>query len=388
MKLHIKTLAAAFVAGLALVSCNNDFDENDLPTISYPEKVQLGMWTRQYTPTDDPYYTVNVTVNADGDTICDVTTYDPATKMANVYSGGKVSYNAKIGMLTANYAEDAEGTPARATITYAADKQSMMVNLYNVGEDDEGQEGLTNIDHFTAVASDTISVLGRWELTDGTTIQLNHDGTAAVVDGQDVLSEGTFTYDGQQGTATIGGQTYALSFNKTNGQMNVNSAYASHVMTPLPDDWTEWCVGTYKSGIFGMTVPNVYIYYSASRRRYRMDPYGTYFGAQSQYATTPYVFSFDENDGSIKFKQRKDLSIGIDLQMSDGTNYGQGLLNVASNSEIDNYNAQYGATYGECEYLGYKDDVFTFAWTIHTPSVNMGGAYNDTYLISDRIETE
>ena len=53
MKLNIKTLAASMLVGLALVSCNNDFDENDLPKIQYPEQAPLGMWTRQYTPAED-----------------------------------------------------------------------------------------------------------------------------------------------------------------------------------------------------------------------------------------------------------------------------------------------------------------------------------------------
>lgn len=393
MKLHIKTLAATFVAGLALVSCNNDFDESDLPTIKHAEKLSLGMWTREYTPADASSYTVNIALNEQGDTICDITTYDPETKLANVYSASKVTYNPQLGMTTAEIAEDAEGVPARATLTMASDKKHLIVNLYNVGQADDGSEELEAIDHFTTVQSDTISVLGRWQLADGTTIQLDRGGKASLVYGQDVLSEGTYTFSGHAGQAVINGTTYDFNFNAQNGQMTCNEKYASHVVTPLPDDWTEYALGTYNSTFSQSPIANAIIYYSPSRKSYRLNPLAD-AGFQLNYTPTPIQFTFtepskDENGetvpGVIKLKKRKGLVIGLSLQ-----DYGQVFADAASNAEVDSWNTQAesaGHPEYKCDYAGYANDVFTFAWFYYTPSTQLG-YYNETFVVSDLYEME
>lgn len=379
MKLHIKTLAASLAVGLALVSCNNDFDETDYsPVVS--EQAELGTWTRQYTPSGSKPYTVNVTVNATGDTICDVTYYDATSKMANVYAGGKVSYNKKTGMITANFAEDAEGNPARATITPSNDKSYVIVNLYNVSTNEDGDEVLTNIDDFNAVTSDTISVLGRWELSDGQTVELDLDGKAYFVNGYEKLQEGTYSFDGKSGSINIGGQTYAMNFNTTgNGQMTINNAYAGHVTTPLPDDWAEYAIGTYTSSFFGNAF-EVTLYHSASRGTFRMNPYAVLFGEDGDNAPTTYVFAWSHDTDKITMKTTKNLNLGY-----SHPTYGPMYLNMPTSDDITKWNSSYPTE--TVTATSVSDNEFTFCWNI---SVSAGsfGLYNDTYEITDYITEE
>lgn len=376
MKLNIKALAASLAVGLALVSCNNDFDETDYSPV-VPEKAELGIWTRQYTPSGSKPYTVNLTVNAKGDTICDVTYYDAASKMANVYAGGTVSYNKKTGMITANFAEDAEGTPARATITPSNDKSYYIVNLYNVTTSESGDEVLSNIDDFIAVTSDTISVLGRWELADGQTVQLDIDGKAYFVNGDDKLAEGTYTFDGKSGSINIGGQTYAMNFNSTgNGQMSINNAYAGHVMSPLPYDWAEYAIGTYTSGIFGNSF-EVTLYYSAARSTYRMNPYASLFGEDGDNAPTAYLFTWTQSTDQITMKTTKNLNLGYSHQT-----YGPMSLSMPSADDVTSWNSQYPSE--TVKATSVNGNEFTFCWNV-TVSAGSFGLYNDTYELTDFV---
>lgn len=112
MKLNIKTLAACLLASSALVSCNNEF-EDGASGVSYPEQIELGKWAPSYTVDGSNKYTLNLTVNEQGDTICDVTVYNPVTEQANVLGGGKVSYNKQTGMITADYDDSFYGGQAR-----------------------------------------------------------------------------------------------------------------------------------------------------------------------------------------------------------------------------------------------------------------------------------
>ncbi len=372
MKLNIKTLAASLAVGLAMVSCNTDFDETDYSP-KVPEKAPLGMWTRSYTPSESMPFTVNVLVNETGDTICDVTYYDTEAKMANVYSNGKVSYDKLTGMITAEYAEDADGSPARVTITPSNDNSHMIVNVYNVGADDDGNEELTAVDNFTAVASDTISVLGRWQLADGKTVQLDADGKASVVDGEDVLEEGTYTFDGKTGSINVGGQTYAMNFNTSgNGQMTIANAYASHVTRALPDDWAEYAIGNYTSGIFGETFEAT-IYYSVSRRYFKMNPYESLFGS----GPTEFKFTWSQDDNVLKMKTTKGMFIGY-----NHPTYGPMYVDVAASSDITSWNSSYPDE--AVKATGVDGQEFTFCWKLYVAAGTFG-YYNDTYEVTDFV---
>ncbi len=376
MKLNIKTLAATLAAGLAMVSCNQDFDETDYsPKVS--EKAQLGIWTRSYTPTDAMPFTVNILVNEAGDTVCDVTYYDASANMANVYSNGKVSYNKQTGMITADFEEDADGTPARVCLTPSNDKSYMIVNVYNVGSDDNGDEELTSVDNFTAVTSDTISVLGRWQLADGKTVELNLGGKASIVDGEDVLEEGSYTFDGKTGSINIGGQTYAMSFNTAgNGQMTIANAYAPHVTHPLPDDWAEYAIGNYTSFLSSRQSVEVTIYYSASRHYYKMNPYEA-FG----FAGSTIKFNWSQDDNTLKLKTTKGISTGYNYTYN-GTNYGVMTLDLATSDEISSFNSQYPDYAVKATKV--EDGEFTFCWNVYSTVTNFG-LYNDKYEVTDYV---
>ncbi len=375
MKLNIKTLAASLAVGLAVVSCNNDFDETDY-SAKVPEKATLGIWTREYTPADDMPFTVNVLVNEAGDTVCDVTYYDASSNMANVYSNGKVSYSKKTGTITAEFAEDADGSPARATITPDNDGKHAIVCVYNVGTDDNGEEELTAVDNFTAVASDTISVLGRWELKDGKTVQLDLGGKASVVDGEDVLSEGTYTFDGKTGTINVDGKSYAMNFNAAgNGQMNIGEGFANHVTRPLPDDWAEYAVGTYTSNIIGKAW-DATLYYSASRHYFRMNPYSDY-GIST---ASEYKFIWNKDDNTLKMKTAKGLGL---TDFTIGT-YGVYFcsMDLATSDDITNWNANYPEE--AVKATNADGDDLTFCWKLYCQLGTLG-LYNDTFEISDYI---
>lgn len=270
MKFNIKSIAAALLVGLSLASCNNEFDDSNSGGADYPAAVELGAWAREYTPSGAENYTVNITLDEKGDTILDFTYYTPKTGNANVFGGGKVSYNQKVGQITATFEDSPYNLPARITLTFLSDLKHAVVNVYTIAEDNT----LTDITHFTAIESDTISVLGKWAISNGTNIKLRADGTGAIVDDEnEPVEEGTyvFTEPGKVGTfTTASGTTYAFAMN-AQGQMYVtvggSSYYAAHSSEPLANDWTEIAIGSYSSWGFG-ELGEYYIIYSAARGEY------------------------------------------------------------------------------------------------------------------------
>lgn len=371
MKLNIKTLAAALTVGFTLVSCNDKFDENPAPA-NYPQALSLGAWTRQYVPEDGTSYTVNLTLNENGDTICDVTTYNPVNDMANVYEGGKVSYNKAIGMVTADYATSAEETPARITLAYSADRSYVIVNVYELSEGDNGESQLTEVEHFNAVASDTISVLGRWQMDDGTLVELKSNGQASV-SGEDGDETGTYSFSGRSGQVTVGSKAYAMSLNDK-GQMNISlnggtPVYAAHVMTPLPNDWTEYAIGSYTPELFQGSF-DVTLYHSNARSLYRLDPYGAGLGSSVVSTPTPIEFTWNKNTGAIRLKKKTGFVVGQNYYQ-DGQNYGLIRFDLKGDVTFDN-------------------DVFTFPFLYYCDagSFSEDGAtpFYETYRITDYVE--
>lgn len=253
----------ALVAGLALVSCNENFDE-DMPAINYPEKPSLGIWENDLAGENDVKYTVNLTLNEKGDTICDVTSYDPVTKLYNVISNGKATYDKRVGMIVADFEDSPYEAPARVAINYTNDLQRHIVNIYSKLLGNYKSEA-----SFVPAKVQSVSVWGDWELADGTKIHFTPENGKATVNG----AEGTYTYAGTEGTVTAGGKTYKFNLNDK-GQMfftenGGQAQYAKHVMTPLPDDWTEYAVGVYQSWLFDAQ-PDVIMEYSEYRSKGRI----------------------------------------------------------------------------------------------------------------------
>ena len=243
MKSYIKSIAALLMMSLALVSCNENFDEDDNVT-SYPGKLSLGTWTREYTPAGSPDYTLNFSVNEAGDTICDVTTYNTATEMFNVFSAGEVSYDPQTGMTEIYYAESPYNTPAVVYATLQGGHSRMTVTMYSLSD---GR--LSKKDNFVMVGTTAPSVLGDWVAGD-ILFTLRPDGTATVII-NDVTSEATYNFEGSNGTITLeDGTTIDLSLNAKKQMIatyNGESYYTSHEQTVVREDWRPYAVGSYSS---------------------------------------------------------------------------------------------------------------------------------------------
>lgn len=83
MKLNIKALAATALMGLTLVSCNNNFDE-DGGVITYPERLELGSYSNEAYNAAATSYVVNLYVNETGDTLANVSIFNPISERSNV----------------------------------------------------------------------------------------------------------------------------------------------------------------------------------------------------------------------------------------------------------------------------------------------------------------
>lgn len=363
MKFHIKALVASIVLGFALVSCNSNFDD-EMPNVNYPQKMELGSWTPEYIAPTKTTYTLNLTVNEAGDTICDVTTYNPVTKKSNVLAGGAVKYNEKVGMITADYATSFYGTAARVTLTFRDDLKSGIVNIYTLSQDDDGKEVAESQGSFRAVKSSTFSVYGMWTLGNGETVQLNSDGTASVVVGEEVTATGTYTFDGNNGTFTTSdGKVYAFAKNDK-GQMHVTvngeTYYAAHSQTAYTNDWIDFAVGKYYTWLFGQEEETT-IEYSDCRAEYRVNL--NIFGVENNY---------------LSFNWNRETNEITPLQSSFDTNYthkqdGQTLGKV------------FGTPAGAFTFDPEKK-VFTFTIKYEIPGVGAFGTDKDKFTVTDMAE--
>lgn len=252
MKLYIKTLALGLLLGGALVSCNDDSDTDG--AISYPAQASLGIYQNEYTAEGGTQYTINVTLNEKGDTICDVTTLNTAADVANVFSNGKLTYDKSNGMYTATYEDSPYGTPARVNLIYTNDLKKLTVHLYAKNGDNYELR-----DYFTAVSHNTISYYGDWALADGTVLSFSvPDGDSRVSSlnkGGEQLGAGTYTQSGSTLSTTINGKSYVVTTNDK-GQTYVAvdggaPSYITHTATSLKDDWQPYCMGTYTNWLFG-----------------------------------------------------------------------------------------------------------------------------------------
>lgn len=241
MKSYIKSVAALLLMSLALVSCNENFDDADNVT-AYPEKLSIGTWAREYAPAGSVDYTINFTIDEAGDTICDITTYNAANGMFNVFSGGEVSYDKLTGMAEIYYEESPYNAPAVVYATYQSSHARMTCIMYAISN---GK--LAKKDNFVVVRSEAPSVLGDWNCGN-LEFTLRPDGTATVVQGN-TTSEATYTFTGKSGSITLAdGTAIALSLNEK-GQMvatyNGESLLASHVQTVIREDWVPYAKGIY-----------------------------------------------------------------------------------------------------------------------------------------------
>lgn len=274
MKQFIKILAATLLSGFAFVSCNDDFDDA-AGGVNYPDGYELGMWTAQYTPAGSTTYSVSLTVNEEGDTICNLVYVTPAGRV-NVMANGKVTYNKKTGVISADYDVTPYDLPGRVTLARRNDLNGYTVGVYTINGDKFSNKGT-----FVSVAVDTIMVYGEWSLNDGSVMTLNLNGKADIVAADGESESGTYTFSGNSGEVKVGADTYALSLNEK-GQMYLSknggtAQYISRISTQPEDDWYEMAIGKYISWLWGSK--ECVLEYSDSRAMARI--YG-WFGPTSQ----------------------------------------------------------------------------------------------------------
>lgn len=272
MKLNIKTLAASLLVGLSLVSCNNDFDEDGGKT-TYPAKGELCSWSRDYTAASNTSYLLNLYVNEEGDTLADLSIFNPVSERSNVMNGGKVSYDSKTGVYNINYDESIYGKALISVADFGNKKG--LVNIYTVNENNNGKVTYAAVDKFNAVATDTISVLGQWSIGNGEDVTLYVNGNATFTQNGQTVAQGSYQFDGKSGAiTTTDGKSYQIAMN-ANRQLQTTVDGQTYTSLQMPaeyiDDWVEMGTGTFISSAFGAEIPKVPYEFSECRGEYRFN---------------------------------------------------------------------------------------------------------------------
>lgn len=272
MKLNIKTLAASLLVGLSLVSCNNDFDEDGGKT-TYPAKGELCSWSRDYTAASNTSYLLNLYVNEEGDTLADLSIFNPVSERSNVMNGGKVSYDSKTGVYNINYDESIYGKALISVADFGNKKG--LVNIYTVNENNNGKITYAAVDKFNAVATDTISVLGQWSIGNGEDVTLYVNGNATFTQNGQTVAQGSYQFDGKSGAiTTTDGKSYQIAMN-ANRQLQTTVDGQTYTSLQMPaeyiDDWVEMGTGTFISSAFGAEIPKVPYEFSECRGEYRFN---------------------------------------------------------------------------------------------------------------------
>lgn len=272
MKLNIKTLAASLLVGLSLVSCNNDFDEDGGKT-TYPAKGKLCSWSRDYTAASNTSYLLNLYVNEEGDTLADLSIFNPVSERSNVMNGGKVSYDSKAGVYNINYDESIYGKALISVADFGNKKG--VVNIYTVNENKNGKVTYAAVDKFNAVATDTISVLGQWSVGNGEDVTLYVNGNATFTKNGQTVAQGSYQFDGKSGAiTTTDGKSYQIAMN-ANRQLQTTVDGQTYTSLQMPaeyiDDWVEMGTGTFISSVFGAEIPKVPYEFSECRGEYRFN---------------------------------------------------------------------------------------------------------------------
>lgn len=355
MKLNIKTLAASLLVGLSLVSCNNDFDEDGGKT-TYPAQGELCSWSRDYTAASATSYLLNLYVNEKGDTLADLSIFNPVSERSNVMNGGKVSYDSQTGVYNINYDESIYGKALISVADFGNKKG--VVNIYTVNEDENGKVvSYAAVDKFNAVATDTISVLGQWSVGNGEDVTLYVNGNATFTKDGQAVAQGSYQFDGKSGAiTTTDGKSYQLAMNdKRQLQTTVDgqSYISSQVPAEYIDDWETVATGDLALPLFGFAGSGFPLNYSECRGEYQLD-YGQLFGTKN--ATIS--FNWNRTTGAFNLLPSADFSTGVNY---DASNIIWGRV-VGGNGS---YNAETG--------------VFTFPVTYFVPDLGSFGAMNDTF---------
>lgn len=135
MKNQIKFFALLLLCTISFAACTEDSSYDDYDGMTYPEKMKLGTWTCQ--GSEEEKFDVTITVNAVGDTVCNVlyTVNSPeGTQQTEMPSGLMSSYDAATGMAEFDFGYSVWGTPGVLFAYYGLDKSSVKFRLYPVVE--------------------------------------------------------------------------------------------------------------------------------------------------------------------------------------------------------------------------------------------------------------
>ena len=344
---YIKTLVLALTVGLGLVSCNDSTVEDYDTAKSYPAQPS-GFLVQEDITDGAKQYSVNFTKNAKGEAVCDITVYNPtlAGNKANVFSGGKYTYDSKTGIVTVEYTTSPYDGEAVAYINYQLSGTRATVALCAKTTGNDGKVSISQREAFVAAVGEPASqksiVYGDWQ-ADGLAFTLNDDSTAIVTEGT-TTSEGTYTWDGKAGTITAGGTTYAIAFN-ADGQLTVgaDAKVADHILTVPKNDWIEVATGKYYSGMLNGAVTGLKLEYSPSRGEYKIDGWFagtgslTFYWKKGEYVVTPTLSQYDtgydhpqygrvyaksvaiDNDGNVAAYQDNTFYFGFNYVVSAGS---------------------------------------------------------------------
>lgn len=138
MKQYIKLFAILLLLGGGLTSCAEDKDYDNYDGLTYPDKVTLGCWQYSDGVTD---YNVNITLNAAGDTVCNVVLVEPdgnGEMSAYTMSNGLLqSYSPVTGLATFAHASSMWGISAFSYVAMRRDLSSLSVQLIPYDSEDD-----------------------------------------------------------------------------------------------------------------------------------------------------------------------------------------------------------------------------------------------------------
>ncbi|MBR5531429.1 MAG: hypothetical protein IKU63_08010 [Bacteroidaceae bacterium] len=129
MKNYIKSFALLLLCTISFVACTEDTSYDDYDGITYPEKITLGSWTCQSSEAEK--FDVTITVNAVGDTVCNVLYTTPVQQM-EMSAGVLTNYDAVSGMAEFDFGNSLWGTPGVLYAYYGLDKSSVKFCLFPV----------------------------------------------------------------------------------------------------------------------------------------------------------------------------------------------------------------------------------------------------------------
>ena len=145
-----------------------------------------------------------------------------------VAANGTLSYDAKVGMSTLDFANTPFRSPMHVYLARQTSKTRMSVQLF-IYEVYQGKVYEQKLVAFNGIPSKGVAIAGEnlfWGNADGTFyIQFNADGTCAYQTEAIPEGTGTYTYDAATGTGSVtlaDGTTYTIGYNADNAMTLTN----------------------------------------------------------------------------------------------------------------------------------------------------------------------